>query len=178
MRNMLIAAAAALAFTAAPSFAQDAPSAEEQLAKLNAASDLVETLNLRQMMTQLTNGTTTALVTAVAQTGEVNDETRAAVRDAVRSNLAARLPDIIPLIAPVTADAFTMEELDAMNAFYESDVGKSIIAKLPGYQAASSRLMATWMQQNTNPIQIAIIEELKGKGIEVPTQRTTAPQAR
>ena len=61
-----------------------------------------------------------------------------------------------------------------MNAFYGSDVGRSIIGKLPAYQAASSRLMAAWMQQNTPPLQAAILEELKAGGIEVPAQRPAA----
>lgn len=179
MRKLFVMAASAALLAFAPQVlapnaasAQDAPpTADEQLAQLNAASDLVETLNLQQMMNQLTGGTSNAILAAIAQSGEVNDETRTAVNAAVRGQLAAKLPEIIPLLAPVTAEAFTTEELEAMNAFYASPIGQSIIAKLPGYQAASSRLMASWMQQNTGPIQAAILEELKGKGIEVPEQR-------
>lgn len=173
--RLVLSAAAFLAIAAIsapiPASAQDAaPDAEAQMARLNAASDLVETLNLRQMMTQLTNGTTNALITAIAQTGEVNDETRAKVNEAVRNNMAAKLPEIIPLLAPITAEAFTVEELNAMNEFYASETGRSIIAKLPGYQAASSRMMATWMQQNTGPIQSAILADLEAAGVEIPAQ--------
>ncbi len=169
----LFAAAAAIALLAAPlpGVAQDAQlTPEQQLERLNAASDLVETLNLRQMMNQLSSGTTTALTNAVAQTGEVNDETRAAISTAVRNNMAERLPEIIPLLAPVTAEAFTPEEIAAMNEFYGTDLGQSIINKLPGYQGASSRLMASWMQANTQSIQAAILEDLTAAGIEIPAQ--------
>ena len=180
MRKLFAMAASAtlLALASQTASAQTAaPTADEQLAQLNAASDLVETLNLQQMMTQLSSGTSTAIITAIAQSGEVNDETRAAVQTAVRNQLAAKLPEIIPLLAPVTAEAFTVEELQAMNEFYGSDVGQSIIGKLPGYQAASSRLMSAWMQQNTPPLQAAILEELKAGGIEVPAQRPAAAPA-
>ena len=180
MRKLFVMAASAtlLALASQAASAQTAaPTADEQLAQLNAASDLVETLNLQQMMTQLSAGTSTAIITAIAQSGEVNDETRTAVQTAVRNQLATKLPEIIPLLAPVTAEAFSVEELEAMNEFYGSDVGQSIIGKLPAYQAASSRLMAAWMQQSTPPLQAAILDELKAGGIEVPSQGQPAAPA-
>ena len=179
MRKLFLAAASAALLGLAPltAAAQDAPSADDQLVQLNAASDLVETLNLRQMMNQLTNGTTTAILTALSQSGEVTDETRATVQSTVRNQFAAKLPEIIPLLAPVTAEAFTAEELEALNTFYATPVGQSIIGKLPTYQAASSRLMAAWMQQNTPPMQAAILEELKTQGIDVPQPDAPAAPA-
>ena len=169
--SILTASAAMLAIVPQVALAQSEPlDAEAQQARLDAASDLVETLNLQQMMTQLSNGTTSALLAALAQTGEVNEETRTAVNTAVRNQMASKLPEIIPLLSPLTAEAFSQEELAAMNDFYSSDVGQSIIAKLPAYQAASSRLMATWMQQSTPQLQAAILADLSGQGIEVPEQ--------
>lgn len=182
MKKSLLAFAAASMLLASPSFAQqnESPIAappEDQEARLDAASLLVERLNLRQLLNQLSLGTSRAIVGSLAASGEVNEETRNTVQASVRSQMAQRLPDLIPVLAPVTAQAFTLEELQAMNEFYASDVGRGIIGKLGGYQTASAQLMQAWMTQNGPAMQQAILDDLAAKGVEVPTAQQAQPNA-
>lgn len=162
-RISVLAVAAAMAFT--PAFAQDE---DEESRRLDMASTLVENLNLRQMMSQLAPATSRNIVAALQQEGEVSEETRNTVGEVVRRQMAMKLPDLIPLLAPVTAEAFTAAELEALNEFYSTDIGQSIVSKLPAYQGQSSRLVANWMQQSMTDLETAILEDLDERGIDVP----------
>lgn len=52
-----------------------------------------------------------------------------AMSSAAREATQALLPRMVDAMIPIVAQTFTEAELEAMVAFYESDVGKSVVAK-------------------------------------------------
>jgi len=56
------------------------------------------------------------------------------VREAMAEATASMLPRMFEVSAPIYADIFTLEELQALVAFYQSDVGRSLMSK--SYAAA------------------------------------------
>lgn len=54
---------------------------------------------------------------------------REAMSAATKEAMIAFLPKMVDAMVPVVAATFTEQELEAMVAFYESDVGRSVVAK-------------------------------------------------
>lgn len=69
----------------------------------------------------------------------------AAIREVVVDMTQAMMPRMFEAMAPVYADIFTLEELRAMVAFYESDVGQNLLVKsvqaMPRLNAAAMSVM-------------------------------------
>lgn len=68
-----------------------------------------------------------------ATTGMDPEEPRA-VQDTMSEMMQEYMPALFKAMAPVYAEIFTLEELRALVAFYESDVGRSMVRK--SYEAA------------------------------------------
>ncbi|MBL0969344.1 MAG: DUF2059 domain-containing protein [Brevundimonas sp.] len=66
-------------------------------------------------------------------------EEREIFNDVTNDMVAVMLPRIFEAMAPIYADIFTLEELRGLVAFYESEIGQSLITKS---YAASPRIAA------------------------------------
>ena len=67
-------------------------------------------------------------------TAGMDPEDARAVQDTLSEMMQEYIPALFKAMAPVYADIFTLEELRALVAFYESDVGRSMVRK--SYDAA------------------------------------------
>ena len=67
-------------------------------------------------------------------TASMNPEDARAVQETVAEMMQEYMPALFKAMAPVYAEIFTLEELRALVAFYESDVGRSMVRK--SYDAA------------------------------------------
>lgn len=67
-------------------------------------------------------------------TAGMDPEDARAVQDTMSEMMQEYMPALFKAMAPVYADIFTLEELRALVAFYESDVGRSMVRK--SYEAA------------------------------------------
>lgn len=64
----------------------------------------------------------------------MDPEDARAVQETLSEMMQEYMPALFKAMAPVYADIFTLEELRAMVAFYESDVGRAMVRK--SYEAA------------------------------------------
>ena len=55
-----------------------------------------------------------------------------AMNEATKEAMTAFMPKMVDAMVPVVAATFTEQELEAMVAFYESDVGQSVVSKSAG----------------------------------------------
>ena len=170
-----VAAAAFAVLLAGPVAAQTGLTPDPERMKLS--GDLIELMNVRPTMQQLSAGTIASITKAYTaqQKGKITDANKKAISEAVRTNMAKKLPELITVLAPAAAQVFTAEELKAFVDFLKTPIGKQIMAKMPGYQVAQSRLAAGWLQKNTPVIEKQILADLAAKGVKV-ARPGSAPQ--
>ena len=88
---------------------------------------LLQTDQITEMMSQMT----TAITPPRPGLSQAEND---AIRTALRRSFRQMMPRIFDAMAPVYADIFTLEELTGLVAFYESDIGRSMMSK--SYAAA------------------------------------------
>ncbi|GLB47712.1 DUF2059 domain-containing protein [Neptunitalea lumnitzerae] len=64
-----------------------------------------------------------------------------AVKDDLRNQ---PLEDLVAMLTPVYKKHFTMEDLDQLIAFYNSDIGKKLVEKTPMIMQESSQIGQLW----------------------------------
>jgi hypothetical protein len=148
---MLCAAAAACLLMAAPHMAsaqtESAPAAAADAAtpeKLAVTHRMFEAMHLDAMMQGMMQQMTPAMVEGLKKAHpELTDADSAKMQKVMAIVMEvdqAYLPKILDATAEAYAEVFTMDELKAMDAFYESPVGQSMLAKTP---QVMSKVMAS-----------------------------------
>lgn len=130
MKQLFKGLVLALATLAAPAMAAaETPSeAATRLALANKVIALMQTEQLSDALSSL-------IATAIPQEMEgVPDEEADEIRAVIVDAMAGVMPRMFEAMAPVYADIFTVEELRGLIAFYESDLGRSVMQK--SYAAA------------------------------------------
>ncbi|OAN53809.1 hypothetical protein A6A04_13000 [Paramagnetospirillum marisnigri] len=93
-------------------------------------------------------------------------EVIASVSSATKVEFDANLPTYLTQMEIVYASMLTDEELDAMIAFYGSDIGRRVMDKMPALMAQSTALGQVWAIQVTPKIVNRVLEALRAKGYE------------
>ncbi|WP_306016786.1 DUF2059 domain-containing protein [Oceanicaulis sp. MMSF_3324] len=126
MPRIVLAAAAALILSA-PSLAQSDSearlSAAERTMQLSGGADMGQ-----QMMAMMMPSIEPSLR---AQYGSATDAQIAEAMALVEETLNDLFPEIIDESARAYADVFTLEELEQINAFYETDTGRKLVETMP-----------------------------------------------
>lgn len=117
---------AALALAAAPAYAQDGSQSE---AALEAARGYVGSLAMQTALDELLSPDTfvAQLQASGIRLDQSQTETLATI---VGEEFAEVRPELEQAMTTAAADAFTMEELEALSDFYASDAGRSIATKM------------------------------------------------
>lgn len=121
----LVAAALSLS---SPSWAQNTPDAR----KLTLTKEYMELAQVTKMM----NSAMGAMANALNLGPDVPPEFAKAMKEAMVESSTAVFPAMMDRMAELYADAYTLEELDAIVAFYKSPAGRSMTVK-------SEQLIAT-----------------------------------
>jgi uncharacterized protein len=88
-------------------------------------------------------------------------EDRQLIVEIVRKVMREKMtPQMIDRMVPIYASTFTTEELEAMVAFYESPVGRSITDKTPSLAPKSAGVMRELMPGVTREVMTEIITKL------------------
>ncbi|GLK47558.1 hypothetical protein GCM10017620_05310 [Brevundimonas intermedia] len=120
-----------LAFTLFCAPAALAETRDDSAARLALASKFVALMQGEEM------GAALAQMTTMMMPGELegmSDEDAAKFRQVMGDMTARMMPRMFEAMAPIYADIFTLEELQGLVDFYQSDIGRSMVAK--SYQAA------------------------------------------
>ncbi len=135
MRKLILAGAAALALCAAPMAQAAAPAAATAApdpVKVALVKRYFAAMHFNQMMSQMMKSMAPAMMAqAKQQHPEITEAQTQAVTDAMTETMDDFIPRMTDAMIPVYADLFTTEELTKLDAFYESPVGQSIMAKTP-----------------------------------------------
>lgn len=122
----LLLAFALLAAT--PAAAQQADDASKRLALSHRFIELMQTDQMGAMLGQM------SAAFAPAPTEDMTEAETADYQALMEDMMAVMLPRLFDAMAPIYADIFTLEELEGLVAFYESDIGQSMMRK--SYESA------------------------------------------
>jgi len=135
MLRIVLAAGAAL-ILATPSLAQT--DADARLAAAERTMDLSGGADMgRQMMAMMMPSIEPALR---AQYGSATDAQIAEAMALVEQTLHDLFPGIIEESARAYAEAFTLEELEQINAFYETPTGRKLVQTMPALMERVTRI--------------------------------------
>jgi len=105
---------------------------------------------------------------------EEKEKAKAAMRAAMQSTREEFSWDRIgPMFVDVYAEVFTKEELDQLNEFYESPIGRKFVEKQPQLQAATMMRMQSLMREVMPKIQAKVKAEMEKSGGETKTATPT-----
>ena len=151
MKRLMLATAVCLAITgtatARQAESQEAPpqtesgtqepsaSLDDMLAAAPAEDEAVVRLRLAERYAELSQGDSIAELSRnfvdqmLAQETQATDEQRAWFRDNLPREMASLASSLMERLAPIFAERLTIEELEALIAFYETPMGQSIVRK-------------------------------------------------
>lgn len=150
-RTAIIAAAA---FIAAPALAQEDPTELQQ-----AAESYVESPALQTALDEILS-TDTFVAQLRASGAQLDEEQIRTIATIIDEEFADVRPDLETAMTSAAADAFTLEELEALNEFYESDQGRSIAEKMQPFMQSFYQDIGPALQETQQDIAMRIQEEM------------------
>ena len=139
MKRMMMIMAVGLSLTAFSAHAEPSAKQVELVRRYLEATQLVQTL---QSTMQGMRATMLGPLTA-----QLKPDQKKAVDEAYDATLGKFYADYFARVEPIFAEVFSEEELVQLVAFYESPVGRSMIAKTPQLQAKLLPLVSEMMPQ-------------------------------
>jgi hypothetical protein len=181
-------AAALLAVTIQPAFAEDVRPTEESLRQL---FQVMHSSQLLDSYVAQVDATMHASMREAMQGTQLNAEEQQILND-MSSELVALLKNVVnwesmqPMMTEVYRNTFSQREVDDMLKFYRSPTGQAVVSKLP---AAVQQAMQT-MQQRVNTLTPKIMElqrdtmaalkraqERQAAGANAPSQAPQPPRS-
>lgn len=101
------------------------PAQDETEIKLDLANRFIAAIQTDQMSAMMSQMTLSLTPPREGQTAAEND----ALRQAMTETTDVMMTRLFDAMAPIYADIFTLEELTGLVAFYESDIGRSMMTK-------------------------------------------------
>ena len=130
-RLLVLAAAAAMLSVAAPVMASEAPAPAiasedaERAEKLALAERYLTVIQGEKLMNVMME----SMVGPMLEDERIPADKREVIREIALESFAVVIPQMMDASIVIYADAFTLEELRGLVAFYESPVGRSLMAK-------------------------------------------------
>lgn len=143
----ILATAIALAVAALPAGAEESPAPDPR----EAARGYVESQAMQTALDELLSTDTFVahLDAAGLRLGPQQTETLAGI---VEEEFASIRPELEDAMAIAAADAFTIEELEALNAFYGSEEGRSIATKMTPFMQSFYGAIGPTLQETQSRI--------------------------
>lgn len=109
--------------------AQAQPQAASPSADMAAREELVRRYFRAIQFEKLMTGVMDSMMAPLVADTEIPEEKRDMVREAIVEGFSSVLPQMMEASVDMYAEAFTLTELEQLVAFYESPVGRSLMAK-------------------------------------------------
>ena len=169
------AVAAALCAGGMPAFAQPAKpggvKGQDVITRerLEAAKAFMRAAGMEQRFERIIKAIARNLEAALARHHPGHVAAIGAAYASVANSFLQRKTDAIDMIAPLYAEKFTVTELAEARAFYESDLGRKVLAVQAEISQRSQSLGAIWAKRLSQQMHRAALAALKGQGIDLDT---------
>ena len=155
----LVAGLTVFLLAAGPALAQSpAPDA------MTAARELVTTMRTADQFKAIMPVIIQNLKPAIVQNRPEVARDLDAVMPLMLEGMSARVNEIVDEITALYARTFSVEELNAITAFYRSPVGQKFLLKLPAITQESMVIGQKFGQSVASEMQERIVEELRKRG--------------
>ena len=156
----VLGVAIALAAYGVPAHAQPKPTA----AAMATAQQLVKVTGAGQLFNPLIPGVIEqAKLLFLQQNPDLASDLNA-VAAKLRAEYAPREAELVNHVAALYTQRFTADELKQLLAFYESPVGKKLLAQQPQIVDTSMRYAQNWANDLSDKIIVQMREEMKKRG--------------
>jgi uncharacterized protein len=172
----LAAAILMVAFSVTVASAQDAappPPATPQLPNVDpnrlalAQKILEETHNQDNMSAALDTMMPAMLAAFRRQSPNLPEETYKLVEQMLSDEMRKELPQMTIINAQIYANHFTLDELKAIDAFYQTPAGQKIMSETPKIFRETVPFGALWGRQAAQAAMQRVIEQLRAKGVKI-----------
>ena len=139
--------------------------AQDKTAKIRTLLELSQTENLFQQLLPTILNQTQAAVREMRP--DIPDEVWAIVMEEGEAAFRESLGAFIEKSVPIYERNFTEAEIDGMLAFYGSEVGRSVVKKLPKITAESMAIGQQWGMAVGQEIQRRMLSKLSDEGYQI-----------
>jgi hypothetical protein len=155
-----------VAFCSLPAFAQDAAPAPDP--KIELATKILQETHALDHMSQALDLLLPQLVNLIKQQAPtLTDDQLKMVSDMIGEEMKNTLPLLVIANARIYASHFTLDELTAIEQFYQSPTGQKVIAETPDIMKEAVPLGVAWGHQAAIEVLPKVIEKLRAKGVKI-----------
>ncbi len=171
----LAAAILVVAFSVTVALAQDAAPpmpAMPQLPnvdpdRLALAQKILEETHTQDNMSAALDAMMPAMLGAFRrQSPNLPDETYKLVEQMLSDEMRKQLPQLTTINAQTYANHFTLDELKAIDAFYQTPAGQKIVSETPKIIRETAPLGMLWGRQAAQAAMQRVMEQLRAKGVK------------
>jgi hypothetical protein len=148
-------------------FAQDATATVDPAKVAVATKILEETHTLDNMNVALDTMIGPLIKIVKQQAPNLSDEQLKMITDMLLEEMRSGLPKMLALNAQIYASHFTLDELEAVESFYETPAGKKVIAETPNIVKEVIPLGMAWGRQAAQQALEHVTEKLRKQGVKI-----------
>jgi hypothetical protein len=100
------------------------------------------------------------------QSPNLPEETYKLVEQMLSDEMRKELPQMTIINAQIYANHFTLDELKAIDAFYQTPAGQKIVSETPKIFRETVPFGALWGRQAAQAAMQRVIEQLRAKGVK------------
>jgi uncharacterized protein len=160
-----IASVCLVAFCSSPVLAQDVTAPDP---KIEAATRILQESHALDHMSEALDALLPQMVNIIKQQApSLSDDQIKMVSDMFSEELKGILPKMLVANARIYASHFTLDELKAIEQFYESPVGQKVIAETPGIIKEATPLGVALGREAAMEVLPKVIDRLRKQGVKI-----------
>jgi uncharacterized protein len=161
-----IASLCLVAFCSTSALAQDAAPPPDP--KIDLAVKILQEIHALDHVSQALDIMLPQLVNLIKQQApNLTDDQLKMVSDMMGEEMKGTLPKMITANARIYASHFTLDELTAIEQFYQSPAGQKVIAETPAIIKEGVPLGIVWGREAAAEVLPKVIEKLRAKGVKI-----------
>lgn len=158
---------ACLLALAAPVFAQETPT-DPNDPKIVLATKILEEAHSLDNMSSVLDIMIPALTASIKrQSPTLTDDQLKTITDMLETEMKARLPKMLVAHARIYAAHYTLDELKALDAFYQTPAGQKVIAENPKIMKEAVPLGMAWGKESAAEAMEKVVAKLRKDGVKI-----------
>jgi len=157
-----------VAFCSLPAFAQDAAAPAADDPKIVLATKILQETHALDHMSQALDAMLPQLTNLIKQQApNLTDDQLKMVSDMIGEEMKGTLPAMVTANARIYANHFSIDELTAIEQFYQSPAGQKVITETPAIIKEAVPLGIAWGRASAAEVLPKVIERLRAKGVKI-----------
>jgi hypothetical protein len=156
-----------VAFCSLPAFAQDAAAPADD-PKIALAIKILQETHAADSMSAILDTLIPRIVQGIKQQApNLTDDQAKMISGMLLDEMKSRLPIMLTANARIYASHFSLDELKALEQFYQTPVGQKTITELPAIAKEVFPLGEAWGRESVMEAMPKVIEKLRSQGVKI-----------